>query len=57
MRAWGFIGIVGLGALLLVFTVLWIPFAKIEICRAYYKDISLFSCFLSKYGLPDRGKK
>jgi hypothetical protein len=31
--------------------------ARYEICRAYYSEISLFSCMYSEHGLPPRGTR
>lgn len=30
---------------------------KKEICETYYREISLYSCMVSDYGLPHRGGK
>ena len=33
-----------------------LPLAKLEICRTYYPEVSWYSCLVSNYGLPARGK-
>lgn len=50
------IGIVAVAVVLIGFLI-WTPFAKLEICSAYYPEVSRLSCFLSNYGLPQRGSK
>lgn len=44
-----FVFVAGLG---LVYAFALAP--KLELCRAYYPEISSFSCVVSNYGLPAR---
>lgn len=34
----------------------YMPFAKLEICSKYYPEISKLSCLVSHYGIPPRSK-
>lgn len=32
-------------------------YSRVEVCRAYYREISLFSCFETFPGLPQRRER
>lgn len=54
-RIWSYLFLVGCVALALTFG--WLHYyARSQVCRAYYPELSEWICIMSDHGLPPRGR-
>jgi hypothetical protein len=54
-RFWGTLSVLLLALVAVLFVLLIKP--KRDVCQAYYPEISLYSCMMSNYGLPQPSKR
>ena len=56
MRDWMVGSILFTGFGFLLFFLVSLPLAKLQLCQVYYPELNTWLCMISNYGLPDRGR-